>query len=138
MPLRENCPITEFFLVHTFPYLDWIRRDTKYPSIFSPNAGKYGPEKTPYLDIFHAVCFMINSSKLIQILVNKSSTRECSNNYSSSYKHNSLWFAGNLQGKARNQQHSGSKSINISSHPVVFCKKGVLKNVAKLTGEHLC
>ena len=27
----------------------------RYLSIFSPNAGKYGPEKTPYLDIFHAV-----------------------------------------------------------------------------------
>ena len=23
--------------------------------VFSPNAGKYGPEKTPYLDTFHAV-----------------------------------------------------------------------------------
>ena len=30
-------------------------RDTKYLSLFSPNAGKYGPEKTPYLDTFHAV-----------------------------------------------------------------------------------
>ena len=28
---------------------------TLYLSIFSPNAGKYGPEKTPYLDTFHAV-----------------------------------------------------------------------------------
>ena len=26
-----------------------------YFSVFSPNAGKYGPEKTPYLDTFHAV-----------------------------------------------------------------------------------
>ena len=26
-----------------------------YLSVFSPNAGKYGPEKTPYLDTFHAV-----------------------------------------------------------------------------------
>ena len=25
-----------------------------YLSVFSPNAGKYGPEITPYLDIFHA------------------------------------------------------------------------------------
>ena len=25
-------------------------------SVFSPNTGKYGPEKTPYLDTFHAVC----------------------------------------------------------------------------------
>ena len=24
-------------------------------SVFSPSAGKYGPEKTPYLDTFHAV-----------------------------------------------------------------------------------
>ena len=23
--------------------------------MFSPNVGKYGPEMTPYLDIFHAV-----------------------------------------------------------------------------------
>ena len=28
---------------------------TPYLSIISPRAGKYGPEKTPYLDTFHAV-----------------------------------------------------------------------------------
>ena len=28
---------------------------TPYLSVFSPNAGKYGPEKTRYLDTFHAV-----------------------------------------------------------------------------------
>ena len=49
------CPNTEFFLVHIFPHSDRIRRDTSYLCIFSPNAGKYGPEKTPYLDTFHAV-----------------------------------------------------------------------------------
>ena len=37
---------TAFFLVSIFPHSDWIRRDT----VFSPNAGKYGPEKTPHLD----------------------------------------------------------------------------------------
>ena len=36
--MREKCPDTEFF---------W--------SVFSPNTGKYGPEKAPYLDTFHAV-----------------------------------------------------------------------------------
>ena len=35
--LREKCPTVE------------------YLSVFSPNAGKYGPEKTAYLDTFHAV-----------------------------------------------------------------------------------
>ena len=34
-------------------FSDWIRRFTTY--IFSPYVGKYGPEKTLYLDIFHAV-----------------------------------------------------------------------------------
>ena len=46
------------FLVRIFLHLDWIRRDAKYArylSVFSPNAGKYGPEKTLYLDAFHAV-----------------------------------------------------------------------------------
>ena len=38
--VREKCPNTDFF---------W--------SVFSPNTGKYGPEKTPYLDTFHAVMF---------------------------------------------------------------------------------
>ena len=38
--LREQCPNTEFF---------W--------SVFSKNAGKYRPEKTPHLETFHAVNF---------------------------------------------------------------------------------
>ena len=45
----------EYFLVRIFPHSDWIRRDTSYLSVFSPNAGKYGPEKSPYLDTFHAM-----------------------------------------------------------------------------------
>ena len=53
--LSEMCPNTEYFLVRIFPHSDWIRRDTKYLYVFSPNARKYGPENTPYLDIFHAV-----------------------------------------------------------------------------------
>ena len=53
--LREMCPTTEDFLVRIFPHSDTIRRDTSYLSVFSPNAEKYGPENTPYLDTFHAV-----------------------------------------------------------------------------------
>ena len=29
--------------------------DTEYLSVFNPNAGNYGPEKTPYLDTLHTV-----------------------------------------------------------------------------------
>ena len=54
-PLREMCPNTEFSLVCIFPYSDLMRRDSPYSSAFSPNGGKYGPEKTPYLDSFHAM-----------------------------------------------------------------------------------
>ena len=32
-----------------------VFRDTLHLSVFSPNAEKYGQEKTPYLDTFHAV-----------------------------------------------------------------------------------
>ena len=39
LSLREKCPNTELM------------------SIFSPNTGKHGPEKTPYLDTFHAVSY---------------------------------------------------------------------------------
>ena len=52
------------FLVHIFPHSDCIRRDTSYLSVFNPNAGKYGPEKTPYLNTFHAVQKIQNESKL--------------------------------------------------------------------------
>ena len=51
---REKCPNTKIFLVHIFWYSDWIRRDTL---LFSPNTEKCGPEKTSYLDTFHAVTF---------------------------------------------------------------------------------
>ena len=42
--------------VFSGPYFPAFGLSTeRYLSVFSPNAGKYGPEKTPYLDTFHAV-----------------------------------------------------------------------------------
>ena len=38
-----------------------------YFPVFSPNTGKYGPEKTPYLDTFHAVTIIISMNENIQI-----------------------------------------------------------------------
>ena len=43
------------FLIPIFPHSYWTWRDTPYLSVFSPNAGKYGLEKAPYLDTFHVV-----------------------------------------------------------------------------------
>ena len=39
--------VSEFrvFLVCIFPHSNWIPWDTLYLSVFSPNVGKYGPEK---------------------------------------------------------------------------------------------
>ena len=31
------------------------RKSVQMESLFGPNTGKYGPEKTPYFDAFHAV-----------------------------------------------------------------------------------
>ena len=53
--LCEKCPNKGFAPVCIFPHLDWMQRDTEYLSIFTPNAGKYIPEKTAYLDTFHPV-----------------------------------------------------------------------------------
>ena len=41
-------------------------------SVFSPNIGKSGPEKTPYLDTFHAVKVYKKSDITIIISVNES------------------------------------------------------------------
>ena len=72
LPLREKCPNTELFLVRILPHSDWIWRDTTYLSVFSLNAGKYGPEITLYLDIFHAVYLKLYwrffQLKLLQML----------------------------------------------------------------------
>ena len=68
--LREKCPDTEFYLVRIFPHSDWIRRDAEYLCVFSPNAGKYGPQKTPHLDIFYAVFNKANISEAFQLTHN--------------------------------------------------------------------
>ena len=39
-------------------------------SVFSPNTGKYGPEKTPYLDTFHAVLCSMSSHSCITSIKN--------------------------------------------------------------------
>ena len=39
-------------LVRIFPHSDWILKDTPYLSVFSPNAGKYGPEKLRIRTLF--------------------------------------------------------------------------------------
>ena len=47
------------FLVHIFPHLDWIRKDTEYLSVINPNAGKYGPEKLRVRTLFTPWVFQI-------------------------------------------------------------------------------
>ena len=38
-------------------------------SVFSPNAGKYGPEITPFLDTFHAVCCRVPVNTFFRFLL---------------------------------------------------------------------
>ena len=42
--LRKRMSIFGVILVRIFSHSDSIRRDTEYHSVFSLNAGKYGPE----------------------------------------------------------------------------------------------
>ena len=59
--LREKCPNTEFFSVPYFPPFGLNTEIYSVLSVFRPNAGKYGPEKTPHLSTFHAVLSFINA-----------------------------------------------------------------------------
>ena len=52
-----------FFLVPIFAHSGWIRRDTGYPSVFSPN-GKIWTRKTPNTDTFHAVLIIGEFDKI--------------------------------------------------------------------------
>ena len=45
--------MTEIFKKNQLSSTSW--KVSKYEPVSGPNAGKYGPEKTPYLDAFHAV-----------------------------------------------------------------------------------
>ena len=67
--LREKCPNTEFFLVSIFSDSNWIQRNTNYLSVFSPNVGKYGPKKTSYFDIFHAMNTLSIAFKKVYLAV---------------------------------------------------------------------
>ena len=80
LSLREKCPNTEFFLVRIFPLSDWIRTDTPYLSVFSPNAAKCGPEKNSVFGQFSRSEYSYNfrpsvmqtillSSKLLVVLL---------------------------------------------------------------------
>ena len=60
----ESAQIRSFFWSVFFPHSDWIQRDTEYLSVFSLNAGKYGPEKTPYLDTSRRVMVKFEITKL--------------------------------------------------------------------------
>ena len=45
---------------------------SEYLSVFNPNARKYGPEKTSYLDTFHAVAAAVLHNSFLKKLPIKS------------------------------------------------------------------
>ena len=53
-----------------FPHSEWIRRDTEYLSVFSPNAGKWRPEHFLRSDIVAFIWWMSKNSKFDECLKN--------------------------------------------------------------------
>ena len=51
---KRACPIS-LELQHCVKGVQIRSFSSPYFPVFSPNTGKYGPEKTPYLDILYAV-----------------------------------------------------------------------------------
>ena len=66
------------FPVPYFPVFELDSEINKLDSVFGPNTGKYGPEKTPYLDTFHTVmavakdtCFNATSTQEFYVVYKK-------------------------------------------------------------------
>ena len=53
-------------------YFPALGLNTERYEVFTPNAGKYGPETTPYLDTFHVV--ILNENQLLEAVQKKSSS----------------------------------------------------------------
>ena len=58
--------IFRVFLVHIFQHSDWIYRDTPYLLVFTPNAGKYWPEKLRIRTLF-TQCVSIFKSPFLSL-----------------------------------------------------------------------
>ena len=76
------------FLVRIFPHSDWIRTDTEYLSVFSPNCGKIRIRKTENTDIFHAV-LVINTEWNVSFVV---SLYHQGNRQMERWKENFIWY----------------------------------------------
>ena len=50
-------------------YFPALGLNTERYEVFTPNAGKYGPETTPYLDTFHVV--ILNENQLLEAVQKK-------------------------------------------------------------------
>ena len=72
-PLLKKCQYSEIFRSVSSPHSDCIRRDMEYLSVFSPNAGKYGPEKLRIWTVF-TQCAAFWGVPLILILVRNGAT----------------------------------------------------------------
>ena len=70
-----------FGLVRIFLYSDWIRKDTSYLSVFSPNVGKYGTEKLRIWILFSQWKVRNNERDLIIVyeVTNLSLREKCPN-----------------------------------------------------------
>ena len=93
--------------------------------VFYSNTGKYAPEKTPDLDVFHAVSEFCHWS----VFANKSNYKEF---------HQSSVFQENEQFQDNEVRKLEAFELYLrSSRPDVSCKKGILRNFAKFSGKHL-
>ena len=91
------------FPVLIFWHSDWIRKDTECISELSLNTRKWGPEKTSYLNTFHAVIKQskkISKLRLIKIDVNALPMLFSSSRFKHDCTRNAMWcsiyFSSNL------------------------------------------
>ena len=116
------------------PHSDWI-------SVFSPNAGKYGPEKTPYLDSFHAVLLFNYCEVYVRGAYKADTSTLLILGRDSHFLRQKKYSKYSLARIFVQDSMAGLNCYfaeNRSSRLQMFYKTSVLKHFPKFTGKHLC
>ena len=126
--LREECTNAEFFLVRIFR----IRSEygeissTHYLSVFSSNAGKYGPKKTPYMKTFHAVLSFCFEKQNLSLLYKVSSKKRKMRFQVNLFRENRYFWTKiyYFRTPPSRKNFKKRKSIKVSNvHKLAFLKK---------------
>ena len=85
MKIIGEFPLTDYYVksvqIRSFFWFVFSRIRTRYLPVFSRNTGKYGPEKTPYLNTFHTVDVSYHQIVFVEEVSQICSLKRCSQKF---------------------------------------------------------